>query len=81
MLGVKNPQNEPEREIFSIDRSDRKQECSPPKRKTVRVRFFDMVAECLRGKGYVEMEISDDDEAFQNMEKRIETINIKNEDI
>lgn len=79
MLKVSKPQNEPEREIFNLDRSDRKKECKPPKK--IRVRFFDMIAECLRGKGYVEMEISDEEEAFEDNEKDFGKINIKNEDI
>ena len=79
MLKVSKPQNEPEREIFDLDRSDRKQECKPPKK--IRVRFFDMIAECLRGKGYVEMEISDEEDAFEDNKKEIKTIDIRNEDI
>lgn len=79
MLKVSRPEKEPEREIFDLDRSDRKQECKPPRK--IRVRFFDMVAECLRGKGYVEMEISDDEDAFKDNEKDFGKINIKNEDI
>ena len=58
MLKVSKPQKEPEREIFDLDRSDRKQECKPPRK--IRVRFFDMVSECFKGKGFVEIEISDD---------------------
>tara|TARA_B100000902_G_scaffold164852_2_gene159845 strand:+ start:10013 stop:10252 length:240 start_codon:yes stop_codon:yes gene_type:complete len=79
MLKVSKPQKEPEREIFDLDRSDRKQECKPPRK--IRVRFFDMISECLRGKGYVEMEISDEEDAFEDNEKDFGKINIKNEDI
>ena len=79
MLKVSRPEKEPEREIFDIDRSDRKKECKPPRK--IKVRFFDMVAECLRGKGYVEMEISDEEDAFEDTKREVKTINIKDEDI
>tara|TARA_B100001059_G_scaffold197051_1_gene202309 strand:+ start:180 stop:380 length:201 start_codon:yes stop_codon:yes gene_type:complete len=64
------PQAEPEREIFPLKR--------PPKK--VRVSFFDMITECFRGKGYVEVEVPDE-EAFGPVEKDFETINLKEEDI
>ena len=70
---------EPEREIFDLDRSNRVQQ--PKKSKKIRVRLFDMVAECLRGKGYVEMEVPDEEDAFKDTEKDFGTINIKEEDI
>ena len=70
---------EPEREIFDLDRSNRTQQPKKPRR--IKVRFFDMVAECLRGKGYVEMEVPDEDDAFEDNEKDFGTINIKEEDI
>ena len=79
MLPVKNPKPEAEREIFDLDRSNRKKECKPPKK--IRVRFFDMVAECLKGKGYVEMEISDEEDAFPENEKDFGTLNLKEDDI
>jgi len=79
MLKVSKPQNEPEREIFNIDRSDRKQECKPPR--TVKVRVFDMIVECFKGKGYVEMEISDDENAFDDNVDELKTINVNDEDI
>ena len=79
MKVVKKPKPEEEREIFNIDRSDRKKECKPPKK--VRVRFFDMIVECMRGKGFVEVEISDEEDAFQDNESDFGTINIKEEDI
>lgn len=79
MLSVKNAHKEPEREIFNIDRSDRKEECKPPRK--IRVRFFDMVIECLKGKGYVEMEISDEEDAFEDTTVETKTINIKDDDI
>lgn len=70
---------EAEREIFDLDRSNRVKECKQPKK--IRVRIFDMVAECFKGKGYVEMEISDDEDAFADTEKDFGTINVKEEDI
>ena len=79
MLSVKNAHKEPEREIFNIDRSDRKEECKPSRK--IRVRFFDMVIECLKGKGYVEMEISDEEDAFEDTTVETKTINIKDDDI
>lgn len=65
------PQAEPEREIFPLKR--------PPKK--VRVSFFDMITECFRGKGYVEIEVPDDEDAFVPAGKDFETINLKEEDI
>ena len=79
MKVVKKPEMEEEREIFNIDRSDRKKECKPPKK--IRVRLFDMIAECLKGKGFVEVEISDEEDAFQDNESDFGKINIKEEDI
>lgn len=79
MKVVKKPKPEEEREVFNIDRSDRKKECKPPKK--IRVRFFDFISECLRGKGFVEIEISDDEDAFEDNESDFGTINIKEEDI
>ena len=79
MKVVKKAPPEEEREVFNIDRSDRKKECKPPKK--VRVRLFDMILECMRGKGFVEIEISDDEDAFEDNESDFGTINIKEEDI
>ena len=69
---------EPEREIFDLDRSDRKVEAKPPKK--FRIRIFDVVAECLRGNTYVEMEAEEED-AFEDNEKDFGTITVKEEDI
>ena len=79
MKVVKKLKPDPEREIFKLDRKNRKEEAKPPK--TVRVRVFDMIVECFKGKGYVEIEVSDDEDAFQDEEKDFGTINIKDEDI
>ena len=40
-----------------------------------------MILECMRGKGFVEIEISDDEDAFEDNESDFGTINIKEEDI
>lgn len=79
MITVKKGRPSEEREIFDLDRSDRKRECKPPRK--IRVRLFDMVAECLRGKGYVEMVIPEEEDAFVDTEQDFGKINIKEEDI
>lgn len=79
MKVAKQPKPNPEREIFPLDRSNRKEEAKPPR--TVRVRVFDMIVECFKGKGYVEVEITQEEDAFQDEEKDFGTINIKDEDI
>ena len=80
MKVTKKKQPDPEREIFKLDRSNRKEEAKPPR--TVKVKVFDMLVECFKGKGYVEIEVSDEEDAFSdNIESDFGTINIKNEDI
>ncbi len=79
MKVAKKPKPDPEREIFNLDRSNRKEEAKPPR--TVRVRVFDMIVECFKGKGYVEVEVDQEEDAFQDEEKDFGTINIKDEDI
>ena len=78
MLPVKKKVPEEEREIFDLDRKDRKQKKT---QKKIRVRIFDMVSECFKGKGFVEIEVSDDEDAFLDNESDFGTINIKEEDI
>ena len=78
MLPLKKKKPEEEREIFNLDRNDRKPKKTPKK---IRVRFFDMVSECFKGKGFVEIEVSDDEDAFQDNENDFGTINIKEDDI
>ena len=80
MKVVKKAKPEEEREIFNLDRSDRKKECKPPPRR-IRVRIFDMVSECLRGKGFVEIVVSDDEDAFEDNESDFGTIKINEEDM
>ena len=72
------PRPEPEREIFPLQRTSERQTAP---RKKVRVSFFDMITECFRGKGYVEIEVPDDEDAFVPAGKDFETINLKEEDI
>lgn len=78
MLPVKKKVPEEEREIFDLDRKDQKQKKT---QKKIRVRIFDMVSECFKGKGFVEIEVSDDEDAFLDNESAFGTINIKEEDI
>jgi len=76
---IKKENPSEEREIFELDRSNRKKECKPPRK--IRVRLFDMIAECLRGRGYVEMVIPEEEDAFVDTESDFGTININEEDI
>ena len=78
MLPIKKRLPEEERQIFDIKRDNQKQK---KQNKKIRVRIFDMVAECFKGKGFVEIEVSDDEDAFQDNEKDFGTINIKEEDL
>jgi len=74
----KKERPDPEREIFDLDRSDRKVEAKAPKK--FRVRLVDVVLECFRGNTYVEME-AEEEEAFEDTEKDFGTINLKEDDI
>ena len=78
ILKVKNPEQEEEREIFNIDRSDRKVECPTKK---VKVSFFDMIISCFKGKGYVEVEVEREQDAFEKNKPAVATIKINEEDI
>ena len=77
-LTVKNPEEEEEREIFDIDRSDRKVEC---KTKKIKVSFFDMVINCFKGRGYVEVEVDAQEDAFKDNKAAVATIKVTDEDI
>lgn len=75
MIAVKDVTNEPEREVLNP-------KPAPPsekKHKKLRVRFFDVVAECFKGNSYVEVEVEED--AFEEAPKEFATINVKKEDI
>ena len=80
MLPVKNPQNEEEREIFPLKRDPKDDHVKKGARR-FRVSFFNILSECLRGKGFVEIEVSEEEEAFEDTEKDFGTINIKESDI
>lgn len=80
MLLVRNPQNEEEREIFPLKREEKDDTVKRGSRR-FRVSFFNILSECLRGKGFVEIEVSEEEEAFEDNEKDFGTINIKESDI
>ena len=80
MLPVRNPQNEEEREIFPLKREEKDDTVKKGSRR-FRVSFFNIISECLRGKGFVEIEVSEEEEAFEENEKDFGTINIKESDI
>lgn len=77
-LTVRNPEQEEEREIFNIDRSNEKIEC---KTKKIKVSFFDMIINCFKGRGYVEVEVDTQEDAFGDNKPAVATIDINNEDI
>lgn len=77
-LTVRNPEKEEEREIFDIDRSDRKVEC---KTKKVKVSVFDMIINCFKGRGYVEVEVDTREDAFKDNKPAVATIKVNDEDI
>lgn len=80
MLPVRNPQNEEEREIFPLKREEKDDTVKKGSRR-FRVSFFNILSECLRGKGFVEIEVSEEEEAFEDNEKDFGTLNIKESDI
>ena len=80
MLPVRNPQNDEEREIFPLKREEKDDTVKKGSRR-FRVSFFNIISECLRGKGFVEIEVSEEEEAFEDNEKDFGTINIKESDI
>lgn len=80
MLPVRNPQNEEEREIFPLKREEKDDTVKKGSRR-FRISFFNIISECLRGKGFVEIEVSDEEEAFEDNEKDFGTLNIKESDI
>jgi len=75
MIAVKNATTEAEREVLNP------KSVPPPekKNKKLRVRFFDVIAECFKGNSYVEVEVEED--AFEEAPKEFSTLNIKKEDI
>ena len=77
-LTVQHPEEEEEREIFDIDRSDRKQVC---KTKKIKVSVFDMIINCFKGRGYVEVEVDTQEDAFKDNKAAVAMVDVKPEDI
>lgn len=81
MLPVKHPEREEEREIFPLNRTEEDQDVKKGSKK-FRISLFNIFSECLRGKGFVEIEVSEEDEdAFVEPEKQFDSINVKETDI